>query len=248
MSEIIFFDLETTGVNQDKDSIIQIAAIKINTETDDIVDKINEYIKPEINYSISIGAYLKHGITPEFLDDKQTLRDLAPRIIEFFGNNIPVCTYNGNRFDIPFLQKELMRIGYSINFMDRDCYDVFCEETRRHGNNLESTYKRYYGRTMEEDNLSAHNALSDVEATYKIFKKQQEDQQYGPEKRYCDDGIIGEKEINGNSYLCFLVGKYKDTPVSYVAKYDKQYLKWIVSDKCSFMPSTKRFIKKFIVD
>lgn len=246
MNELIIFDLETTGVNQDKDSIIQIAAVKINPETDEILDKLYEYVRPEMSYSISIGAYLKHGISPELLEDKPTLRDLAPRIIEFFGKNIPICTYNGNKFDIPFLQKELMKIGYSIDFMNRDCYDVFCEETRRHGNNLESVYKRYYGKTMEEDNLSAHNALSDVEATYKVFKKQQEDMQYGPEKRYCDDGIIVEMEINGNTYPCFNAGKYRGAPVSYIAKYDKQYLKWAVSDKCSFLPSTKQFIRKFI--
>ena len=56
------FDLETTGLDRTKDQIIQFAGIKINTDTHEILETIDEYIKPVGNYSIAIAAYFKHQI------------------------------------------------------------------------------------------------------------------------------------------------------------------------------------------
>ena len=184
---LVIFDLETTGTDKSKDKIIQIAAIKV--VDGEIVDSINEYVQPIGQYTISYGAYFKHKITPQFLSDKPTLRDLAPKIIEFF-EGCDILTYNGNRFDIPFLKQELLRIGYDINFLEFKCYDAYLEEQRRNNTKLETTYKRYYGKTMDEDGLTAHDALSDVKATYRIFKAQQEIQPYEPEKMYDENGVL----------------------------------------------------------
>lgn len=244
--ELIIFDIETTGLNMDKDSIIQLAAIKVDTDTDTIIEHFNRYFRPEGSFTIEWAAYFRHGLTAEFLKDKPTMRECAQDVIDFFGDNTPVCTYNGNKFDIPFLVKELYRYGYKVNFIERDCYDAFCEEKRRYGNTLNDTYKRYYGKSMDEDNLTAHDAYSDVMATYKIFKHQQNVKAYGPEPRYCDDNIVMECEINNKPYLCFAVGKYRGKPIELVARDDQNYLKWIVSDNSKFMDSTKNFIRKYI--
>ena len=42
------------------------------------------------------------------------------------------------------------------------------------------------------------------------------------------------------------LGKYRGVSLEYIAKYDQGYLNWAVSDKCSFMKSTKEYIKQFI--
>ena len=64
---ITVFDLETTGVDKTKDQIIQIAALKIDTDTNKIIDELNQYIQPTGSYTISLAAYFKHNITPKFL-------------------------------------------------------------------------------------------------------------------------------------------------------------------------------------
>ena len=51
---LVIFDLETTGLDRTKDQIIQFAAIKIDTKTNQIVDQKNIYIQPEGNYQITI--------------------------------------------------------------------------------------------------------------------------------------------------------------------------------------------------
>ena len=119
MKNLVVFDLETTGVDKEKDHIIQFAALKIDCNTNKIIDEMNEYIRPEGNYSIEIAAYTKHHISPKMLQDKPTLRELADKIIEFF-DDCDICTYNGNSFDIPFLCKEFERIGRKIDFIHRN--------------------------------------------------------------------------------------------------------------------------------
>ena len=102
MKNLITFDLETTGLDRSKHFIIQIAAIKTNSKGE-IIDTLNEYIQPSGSYSIDLGAYFKHHITPEFLKDKPYFKDIAPKIIEFFSPDCAILTYNGLSFDIAFL-------------------------------------------------------------------------------------------------------------------------------------------------
>lgn len=242
---IIVFDLETTGLDRTKDQIIQFSALKINTENNSIIDSINLYIQPVGTYSISIPAYMKHHITPDFLKDKPYLKDVAEQIVNFFGND-DILTYNGNGFDIPFLKTELNKYGYDIDFMNRRCWDAFLEEKRRNGINLENTYLRYKGKTMQDSGLSAHDALSDIKATYTVFVAQQRIKNYDNEHMYGEDNVITDIDFNGEIAPGFNIGKYKNVSLEYVAKYDQGYLQWCVSDKCKFMDSTKNYIKNYI--
>lgn len=243
----ITFDLETTGLNKEKDQIIQIAAAKYEYDTFNMVDKLNLYIRPFGDYSISIAAYFKHGIKPEFLETKPYFKDVIQDIITFFGeDNIDIVTFNGNRFDIPFLKNELNKYGFDIDFTKRRCFDCFKEETRRNSNNLESTYKRYSGKTMEEAGLAAHDAMSDITATTEVFKNQLLTGYKDYESMYGEDGVFEDKEFQGEIKPCFTLGKYRQLSIDFVAEIDQNYLKWCLTDKCSFQKSTKEFIKKFV--
>lgn len=240
------FDLETTGLDRTKDQIIQFAGIKINTDTHEILETIDEYIKPVGNYSIAIAAYFKHHITAQFLSDKPTMYEVGPKIEKFFEGVDNILTFNGNGFDIPFLKNELQKYGYNIDFESKNCYDAFLEEKRRNGNTLEDTYKRYKGKTMEEAGLSAHNALSDIKATYSVFIAQQNIQSYEPEKMYGEDNVIKDMEFCGELKPCVSIGKYRGVSLEWIAEHDQNYIRWCVSDKCNFMESTKNYIKKYL--
>lgn len=244
---IVVFDLETTGLDKSKDFIIQFGAIKIDTETGKIIDKIDQLIKPEGSYSINIAAYFKHGIKPEMLEDKPTLKEFAPKIINFFGNkSVGVLTYNGKRFDQPFLKNRLNAVGFDIDFTQRKTYDAFKIEQSRRGNKLTQVFERMYGKTMDEMGLIAHNALSDVKATWGVFKKQIEEDMPECEEMYGEDGVIEMMEFQGQNKPCFTLGKYRQLSVEFVSTIDQNYLQWCISDKCSFVNSTKEYIKQFI--
>lgn len=250
MSEIIkplvVPDIETTGLKKETEYIIQFAAIKIDRLTGQIIDSLNLYIKPPVpTYTISIQAYLRHHIKPEMLEDKPTFKEVAPIIRDFF-EGCDILTYNGNNFDLPFIKYEFNRIGEDIDFLNFNCYDAYIEEKRRNGMKLVDVYKRYTGHTMDDDNLNAHDAFSDVIATYKVFEAQQNIKEYGPETRLTEDNILVMGEFNGKEQPIFNIGKYKDLPLTYVSMVDQQYLKWCVSEKADFVNSTKNYISKFI--
>ena len=61
----------------------------------------------------------------------------------------------------------------------------------------------------------------------------------------CEDNVIVNSMFQGKEQACFNVGKYKDLPVSYIATFDKGYLRWCV-EKASFLDSTKNFIRQYI--
>lgn len=245
MKNLVVYDLETTGLDKLKDQIIQFAAIKVDRESGKILESKNLYIQPVGDYSISIQAYFKHHIKPEDLKDKPTFTEVAQEIFDFF-DGCDILTYNGCSFDNSFLTNSFKRVGMDFDVLSHDCYDAFLEEKRRNGNTLEATFERYYGKTMSDMGLTAHDALSDVKATYGIFKAQQKAKTYGPEELLSDDNVIQLMEFNGELVPCFTLGKYKQLGIKFVSTFDKNYLKWAISDKSSFSDTTKKYISQFI--
>jgi len=242
---MVCFDVETTGLDKSKDFIIQWAGVKFNPSTGEIVDSKKFYIQPEGSYSISIQAYMKHHISPDFLKDKPYFFEVVDEILEFISD-CDILSYNGNGFDIPMFKEELKRVHRDYNFLEVDCYDAFLEEKRRNGLSLDNTYKRYTKHTMEEDGLLAHDALSDVKGTIAIFLAQQKKKKYGPEVMYGEDQFITNSMFNGKEVPCFNVGKYKTLPISYIANIDQGYLNWCVGENSSFSASTKEYIRQYI--
>lgn len=241
----VVFDLETTGLDKEVDQIIQFSAVKVD-ENFNVIDTINKQICPDGNYSISIMAYMKHGIHPDMLKDKPHLSEVADEIVDFIGD-CAVITYNGTSFDIPFLNNALKKIGKHIDFLNRDCYDVYAEERRRFGMHLEEVFKRYVGESMEDHGYVAHDALSDSKATLDIFTRQLADKrfEYKTEQLITEDNVIVNSLFQGKEQPCFNVGKYKYLPVSYVASIDKGYLSWCVY-KAGFADTTKDYIKQYL--
>ena len=181
----------------------------------------------------------------DFLKDKPFFSEVAQEIIDFI-KDCDILTYNGCNFDIPFLVNEFKKVGIEYTFKDTPCYDAFLEEKRRNGNMLEETYARYKGKTMEESGLQAHDAFSDVKATYSIFYAQQMKQHYEPENILTEDNVISMQKFQGQLVPCFNIGKYRQISLDFVMTIDKQYLAWCISDKCNFMDSTKEYIKNYI--
>lgn len=238
----VTFDLETTGLDKTKDQIIQFAAIK--TVDGKIEDELNLIIQPVGSYSITPQAFIKHGVSAKLLEGKPYFKDVAQQIVDFFEtpDTVSIVSYNGTAFDIPFLVKEFATVGIDFTFTGYKCYDAFLEEKRRNGNTLGDTYKRYANKTMEEAGLTAHDALSDVKATYSIFYAQQRINPYAAEKMFGDDNALTIMEFRGEMVPCFNIGKYKGLSLDFVNAYDHGYLEWCVSDKCGFSKHTKEFI------
>lgn len=226
--EIVAFDLETTGINTQTARILSIAIQVLDTQLNTI-DEFYSLVCPDRNpqnYDIEPTAFTAHGITKEMVADAPTLQELLPTIKNYFEDR-DILTYNGNTFDLELLNYELQRLGTYLPVKGKICYDSYDIEKQFNSNKLGSVYKRYMGKTMEEDGLVAHNAASDVKATIEIFKRQIQMYDIDLDKYFLESPkkII---QLNENKEYVFTLGKYKERLVEDIMKQDTSYISWLV--------------------
>ena len=160
---LIVFDLETTGLDFIRDRIIQISYIKVSP--DGTEERENLFVNPEKPIPHEVVELT--GITDDDVKDAPTFKTLAPQLSEKF-KGCDFAGYNSNHFDIPMLAEEFLRAGIDFDFSKVrliDAQTIFHKMERR---NLAAAYKFYCGRKMEED-LTAHRADEDTEATYRVL-------------------------------------------------------------------------------
>lgn len=157
---IVFFDVETTGVDTTKDQIIEIALIKLSP--DGSMEEKTRRIKPIV--PISEGAEEVHGISEEDLKDCPTFDRVAKSLLNYiYGCDI--AGFNSNNFDVPILYAEFERAGFiwdysNVNFIDvSNIYRIMNPRT------LVQAYKDYCGKDLDD----AHEALADTRATLEVF-------------------------------------------------------------------------------
>ncbi|MBS1918804.1 MAG: 3'-5' exonuclease [Bacteroidetes bacterium] len=234
---IAFIDLETTGVNLSTDRIVEIAIVKILPDgTKSVKRKI---INPEMQ--IPAAASDVHGITNEMVKDAPTFKQIANELKQML-DGCDIAGYNSNRFDIPLLMEEFLRVQVDFDMKGRkmiDAQKIFHQMEQR---TLSAAYKFYCNKKLE----GAHSAAIDAEATYEILLAQLE--RY-PSLGNTIDSILkamGDEQIVDfarrfifeNGVEVFNFGKYKGRPVSDVLKAEPQYYDWMM--KGDFPQHTKQ--------
>jgi DNA polymerase-3 subunit epsilon len=160
---IIFFDLETTGVDITNARIVQIACIKI--DLDGNKEEKSMLIKPLI--PIPKDASDVHGITDEMVKNAPYFSQIAVALFDYF-NGCDIGGYNSDNYDIPLLIQEFERCNIEFPTWELNTVDVLKYERLLNPNTLEAVYKRYTGNTLE----GSHDALNDVRATVEVLLHQ----------------------------------------------------------------------------
>lgn len=240
---ICFFDLETTGLDKKTDRIIQIALLKYEKSSGQIINKFETLIQPDGEYEIREEAFQKHGICKNDLKDAPFLKNIIDEIT-FYVKDADMGGYNIARFDIPFLQEELRKCGVELNMSNRVIYDQFVAECRLRPRNLSTVYKQYTGNEL----VDAHNALADIEACIPIFEGQLSEFGDGEcyERLYDPSGFLAIRynEEKQKDEIVFILGKYKGTSFMDVCEKDMNYLNWML--RSDFSTDTKNIIQKGI--
>lgn len=253
---VIFFDIESTGLNVVKDRIIQIGMIKYEPGKEPVEKEM--LINPGI--PISAEAMAVHGITPADVANKPTFSQVAKEIYDFIGEG-DLAGYNSNRFDVPMLMEEFARAGIDFDIEKRNLIDVQRIFYKMEPRTLAAAYKFYCEKEME----NAHDALVDVRATVEVLKGQLNLYQ---DKNFEDkDGEIVERPVvndmkalhdftndesivdvtqrlkrTKNGEVVFNFGKYIGKPVGETLARDKQYFFWIQEKEFSYQ--VKKMVKK----
>lgn len=159
---LIVFDFESTGVDTNKDRIVQIAGVKVNT--DGTRETKNVLINPEI--PIPVEASEVHGITDDMVKDAPTFKQLSRGIASWF-DGCDVCGFNNDNYDNNLLLSEMDRVGVEFSFEGVNTVDVIKLYRELFPNTLEAIYKRLFKKELE----GAHDALNDVTATLDVLEK-----------------------------------------------------------------------------
>lgn len=237
---LVFFDLETTGLELQKDRIVQMALIKIMP--DGQVSKGVRILNPEM--SISPEASAVHGIYEKDVKGKKTFNQIAQGLFQYFSG-CDIAGYNIKKFDLAILFNEFNRAGIEFDVYNHQYIDVLEFETVLNPRNLSTVYKKYTGKDMD----GAHDAFVDTEATLKVLEKQLElentigdsisDINNFIKEKYGSVDISGKlKMVNGE--VCWAFGKHFNKPI----RNDVDYCRWIMNT--DFPIDTKKVVGAFL--
>ncbi len=225
---LIFFDLETTGINIAKDRIVEIAILKINPNGN---KESKEYrINPTIPIPKEASAI--HGIYDADVQDKPTFKAIAKDLSRFM-QGCDFAGYNSNKFDVPLLVEEFLRADVDFNIKNRKFIDVQTIFHKMEQRTLSAAYKFYCTKEL----VNAHSALADVEATYEVFAAQLE--RYSELKNDIDFlhdfssktsnvDFAGRIVYNEKGEEVFNFGKHKGKTVTRLLKEEPSYYNWMM--------------------
>ena len=233
---LVFFDLETTGLNIAQDRIVELSYYKVFPNG--CAEGKTFRVKPtqvmlgqEIQMHISDEATAVHGIHDEDLVDCPTFKEIAPELVKVLEGS-DLAGYNSNHFDVPLLAEELLRVGQNVDLKRMRMVDVFTIFQRQEPRNLVAAYKFYCGKDL----TNAHAADADTMATYEVLKAQLEKYEL-PDTveeladyttgtvRFAD--FAGRVAYDAEGKEIFNFGKYKGQRVADVFRRDPGYHGWI---------------------
>ena len=242
---IVFFDLETTGVNIVNDRIVEISLLKIhpNGNKESKTWLVNPTVKiPQETIDI-------HGITNEKVINEPSFADLHKEILNII-ENCDLAGYNSNKFDIPLLAEEFIRCGIDFslkNIKTIDIQNIFHKLEKR---TLSAAYKFYCQKDLE----NAHSAQADTEATYEILLAQinkydelENDVDFLAEfsrRGNNNVDIAGFIRLNKNNEPVISFGKYRDKTISEIYDTNPGYFSWI--NNAEFPRYTKKVLKELV--
>lgn len=257
--DLVFFDVETTGLNVIRDRIIQIALIKLR-KNGQPPEELSMLINPGI--PISEESMMIHGITPKDLANKPTFAQVAQKIWDFIGN-ADLGGYNSNRFDVPMLMEEFARVGMELDISKRRLIDAQRIFYKMEPRTLKAAYRLY----CQKELADAHDALADVRATVEVFK--------GQIRTYEGKDLLDEEgnlvpapikndiqaihaftndlnfvdatqklRVQPDGTVVFNFGKYAGEAVKTVLTRERHYAAWILDKE--FSSQVKQYIKQVL--
>lgn len=240
---LVFFDLETTGMDTVHDRIVEISILKIN------INGSEEVRTRRINPGIPIPAESSaiHGIYDEDVKDAPLFKQIAKSLAEFM-EGCDIAGYNSSRFDVPLLAEEFLRAGVDFDFSKRKMIDVQIIFHKKEQRTLEAALKFYCGKELTD----AHSAEADTRATYEVLKGQLDkyddlpndmetlSKEYSSHNNNVD--LAGRIIYDDNGIEIFNFGKHKGKPVAEVLKQEPGFYAWMMD--ADFSLNTKQVLTR----
>ncbi len=225
---LVFFDLETTGINIVSDRIVEISYLKISPNG--MEESKTMRINPGCHIPEESSAI--HGIYDADVADAPVFKSVAKNIAKDI-EGCDLAGYNSNRFDIPLLAEEFLRADVDIDLMKRKFVDVQVVFHKMEQRTLSAAYQFYCAKNLED----AHTAEADTKATYEVLKAQldrypdlQNDVEFLSKFTSFNRNVdfAGRIVYNDKDEEIINFGKYKGQKVEDVLRNDMGYYGWMM--------------------
>lgn len=238
---LLFFDIESTGLNVATDRIVEICAVKVMPNGDQEIK--TRRLNPTI--PISPEAQAVHGISNEDVKDCPKFKEIAKSLAQWMAG-CDIAGYNSLKFDIPLLAEEFLRAGVEFDFRKRHLIDVQNIFHKMEQRTLSAAYKFYCQKDLE----NAHSAEADTLATYEILKAQLDRYpetlkndvtmlaDFSTRSRFVD--YAGRIILNDKDQPVINFGKHKGKLVENVLRLEPSYYAWIMNG--DFTLDTKKVL------
>ena len=158
----VVFDIETTGLSKETESITEIGAVKVVDGK--VIDRFSTFVNPERPIPAEITKLT--GITNEMVADAPVITEILPRFLEFCQDAVLVA-HNAN-FDTGFIRLNAERkCGIEVKNTVLDTLELsrsLLPELKKH--KLDIVCEQL-GVSLE----GHHRAVNDAEATAEVFLK-----------------------------------------------------------------------------
>lgn len=234
---LVFFDLETTGLDVEKDRVIEIAIIKV------FPDKKQERFESFVNPGRPLPTEIIEltGISEEMVTNAPLFNELAPTITNLIKDS-DLAGYNISNFDVPMLLAEFKRCGLPLpGPSNRAIVDPLEILKKQEVRTLSWAYQFYLG----DERTEGHRSMQDTEATMEVLRAQIKqydlkgsaaDIQSEIRFPYLDSGK--RLKMEGDKVMINF-GKYRGKALAYVKKVDPDYMDWMAEN---LGPELKTFL------
>ena len=244
---LLFFDIESTGLNIPEDSIVELSFVKVFPGGEERVKtwriKPWDYLRNR-QRPMNPDASKVNGITDDMLTGCPTFFELAEEVASWVADS-DLAGFNSAKFDLPMLAEEFERVKLAGKDLHVDLHSPLMVDVQNifhtmEPRNLRAAYRFYCG---GEDFENAHSAEADTLATYEVLKAQldryQEPDKYREQVLKNDvnalAAFVGKKYVDFSGHLILddkgevLInfGKHKGKTARKVWETEPSYFSWI---------------------
>jgi DNA polymerase-3 subunit epsilon len=242
---LAIIDLETTGLDPQKDRIVEICVLKVRPDGREV--QYARRLDPGVPIPPEASAI--HGIRDADVAGAPRFADVADDLLALLGG-CHLCGFNLQRFDLRMLYAEFARVGRTLPLDGRAVIDAMTLYHRCEPRDLAAAVRFYLGREHEEE----HSAAADARATAAVLDAML--------ARYPDlprtvvglhQHISGEDAVDSEGRFVrvegqvrFAFGKYRGQPLAFVAANAPDYLNWLLGQ--DFFDDAKRIVREALAE
>ena len=226
---LVFFDLETTGLDRKNDRIVELALIRVSPQGD-VLERVRRF---NPGMPIPADATAVHGITDADVAEEAPFGARARNLHELL-DGCDLAGFNIRRFDLEILIAEFKRCDIELSLEGRRIVDVQNIYHREEPRDLSAAARFYLAREHEE----AHTALGDIRTSAAVLGEQLQRYPHLPRDldglhAYCEEYAPLRTEVDrwfstAEDGRVFRRGKHRGRALHEIAALEPDYLHWML--------------------